>query len=54
MYRFYREILLSNISEDSKRWCEKTPKNVLHFGKIIDFFDKEFKLIHIIRDCRAI
>ncbi|MFX0134190.1 MAG: sulfotransferase [Candidatus Hodarchaeota archaeon] len=32
-----------------KRWCEKTPKNVIFFAKILKYFKKNVRLIHIIR-----
>ena len=37
-----------------KRWCEKTPLNVLFFRKIYDLFDKKVKLINIVRDGRSV
>lgn len=54
MDRFYRYILLNKISEDKKRWCEKTPANVRYFDKILSYFNNNVKLIHIIRDGRDV
>lgn len=36
------------------RWAEKTPKNVLAFQSILDFFGTEARLIHIVRDGRDV
>lgn len=36
------------------RWCEKTPKNVIFFDKILKHFKNKVKLIHIIRDGRDV
>ena len=52
--RFYRQLLFSRISDSVTRWCEKTPRNVLHFDKILAYFDQQVKLIHIIRDGRDV
>jgi len=51
--RLYRELIFHKISENSTRWCEKTPKNVEFFGEILDYF-QEVKLIHLIRDGRDV
>ena len=37
-----------------RRWCEKTPKNVRAFGEIWDAFDGEVRLVHVVRDGRAV
>lgn len=36
------------------RWCEKTPKNVLFFPQIVDHFNGNVRLLHIIRDGRDV
>ncbi|MGM0369641.1 MAG: sulfotransferase family protein [Bacillota bacterium] len=52
--RFYRMFLLNRITSQVTRWCEKTPRNVLYFKEILDYFDSQIKLIHIIRDGRDV
>lgn len=36
------------------RWCEKTPRNVLAFRNILDYFGPECRLIHLVRDGRDV
>jgi hypothetical protein len=52
--RFYRSILKYNIPNDVTRWCEKSPGNVRYFGDILDYFEEDVYLIHIIRDGRDV
>ena len=52
--RIYREFLLHKISPLATRWCEKTPRNIRHFDKILNFFQGKVKLIHMIRDGRDV
>ena len=42
------------ISAASVSWCEKTPRNVLNFGAIIDVLGGSARLIHIVRDGRDV
>lgn len=37
-----------------RRWCEKTPKNVRSFGEILQAFEDEVRLIHMVRDGRDV
>ena len=37
-----------------QRWCEKTPRNVLAFRNIIEYFGQDARLIHIVRDGRDV
>ncbi|MDA3778646.1 MAG: sulfotransferase [Bacteroidales bacterium] len=52
--RLYREFIFHKISSKSKRWCEKTPRNIEYFDKIINYYGINVKLIHLIRDGRDI
>ncbi len=36
------------------RWCEKTPKNVLVYDEIINFFKNRVKIINMVRDGRDV
>ncbi len=42
------------IPKSCNRWCEKTPKNVLFFLKILKHFNNNVKIIHIVRDGRDV
>lgn len=42
------------IKKTSYRWCEKTPSNILKVDQIFNFFDKDVKFIHIVRDGRDV
>ncbi len=37
-----------------RRWCEKSPKNVLFFDRILEYFGSEVRLIHLVRDGRDV
>lgn len=36
------------------RWCEKTPRNVLYFPRLIQHFAGRVRLLHIVRDGRDV
>ena len=38
----------------STRWLEKSPKNILFFGRIIDHFQGRVRLINLVRDGRDV
>jgi len=46
--------LIPGFDKSFKRWCEKTPKNILFFERIIDHFNNKVKLINIVRDGRDV
>jgi len=52
--RLYREILIRRVPSGVRRWSEKTPRNVRHIERIMDYFDGQVKFIHIIRDGRDV
>jgi hypothetical protein len=52
--RFYRLLLSCEIPRSAHRWCEKSTKNVLTFGRIIDHFQGRVRLIHLVRDGRDV
>src|SRR5919106_146832 len=35
-------------------WCEKTPKNVMHFDELLVHFGGDVRLIHLVRDGRDV
>ena len=47
-------LLSANIPRRCRYWCEKTPKNIHFFGRLLDHFGKSVKLIHIVRDGRDV
>jgi hypothetical protein len=38
----------------ARRWVEKSPKNILFFGRLIDHFGPEVRLLNIVRDGRDV
>lgn len=38
----------------ARRWSEKSPKNILYFGRILDYFHRRVKLIQLVRDGRDV
>jgi len=52
--RVYRELVLNRIPKTTHRWCEKTPKNIQYFDKILNYFSDQVRLIHIVRDGRDV
>jgi hypothetical protein len=52
--RLYREVFIRKIPSEVRRWSEKTPRNVRHIERIMDYFDGRVKFIHIIRDGRDV
>jgi hypothetical protein len=36
------------------RWCEKTPRNILYFPRVMELFDGRVRLLQIIRDGRDV
>jgi len=52
--RFYGYLLLNRIPRPARRWCEKTPKNIQSFNKILDYFGENAQLINMFRDGRDV
>jgi len=52
--RLYREFIRHRVSPKAKRWCEKTPRNIQYFDKILNYFKENVRLIHMIRDGRDV
>lgn len=53
--KIYRQLIAVSASCGTcDRWCEKSPKNVLFFERIIKFFSGRVRLIHIVRDGRDV
>ena len=50
---FYRD-WLDDAPATCTRWCEKSPRNILAFNDILEFFDGNVKLIQIVRDGRDV
>ena len=54
MDRLNRYIIGHKIPETCTRWCEKTPKNVLHYKKILNYCRGKIKIINLVRDGRDV
>lgn len=52
--RMYRYFLTHKIPKDINRWCEKTPYNIRFIDTILNYFNQNVKIIHIIRDGRDV
>lgn len=51
IYQYFYE---REIPESCTRWCEKTPRNVFYFERILHHFGADARLIHIVRDGRDV
>jgi hypothetical protein len=54
LHRLYREFLFGKIPATANRWLEKTPGHIRSIDKILNYFQNEVKIIHIIRDGRDV
>lgn len=52
--KIYQYFYDREIPESCTRWCEKTPRNVLYFPRILHHFGAEVRIIHIVRDGRDV
>jgi len=52
--RIQKQLLRANPFKSFDRWCEKTPKNVVFFGRILSYFKNRVRLLHIVRDGRDV
>lgn len=52
--RLYREFLVTKIPVQKARWCEKTPKNIRYLPQILKYFQKDAKIINLVRDGRDV
>lgn len=53
-YRVYKELFKARVPASAHRWCEKTPCHVRFLPEIRNYFEGEFRFIHIIRDGRDV
>jgi hypothetical protein len=42
------------VKESAVRWCEKTPKNILFFGRLLQHFGSNVRMINMVRDGRDV
>ncbi len=54
IWKIYRYLIDTQIHMKATRWCEKTPRNVLYFDRILQHFGEHVRLIHIVRDGRDV
>ena len=52
--RIYRSLLSGNLSGGSRRWAEKTPKNVQAIDRLLDYFGEGLRFLNIVRDGRDV
>ena len=53
-WKIYRHLIDSPIPDQVERWCEKTPRNVLYFERILESFGSGVRFIQIVRDGRDV
>lgn len=53
-YRLYRTFIRHKIKRTSRRYCEKSPSNILYIDLIDKLHNGNFKFIHLIRDGRDV
>jgi hypothetical protein len=52
--KIYQYLIDHEIPESCTRWCEKTPRNVFYFDRILRHFGDGVRIIHIVRDGRDV
>lgn len=52
--KFYGYLLKNAIPAECTRWCEKTPRNVLYYERILRYFGRRVRIINIVRDGRDV
>jgi hypothetical protein len=52
--RLYREFVIRKIPSAACRWIEKTPKHIQSLDKILNYFNKDAQILHIVRDGRDV
>jgi hypothetical protein len=43
-----------NVVIDCQYWCEKTPRNVMFFSRILKCFGAKLRILHVVRDGRDV
>ncbi len=54
LWKLYREFRKTDIPEECQRWCEKTPRNVIYFQKILEYYGERVRILNIVRDGRDV
>jgi len=52
--RLVRSLLEEGTSPEQLRWCEKTPRNVRVFPRLLEVFGDRTRFLHIVRDGRDV
>jgi hypothetical protein len=52
--KLYDYLLRHKIPATCTRWCEKTPRNVLYYERILKYFGKRVRVINMVRDGRDV
>lgn len=53
-WKIYQHLIENSIPDRVERWCEKTPRNILYFERILESFGSGVRLIQIVRDGRDV
>lgn len=54
LWNIYRSLNAQDIPRGCRRWCEKTPRNVLYFERILHHFGSRVRILHLVRDGRDV
>ena len=54
LWSIYRNLIKQRISDQFSRWCEKTPRNVIYFERILERFGERVRILNIVRDGRDV
>lgn len=52
--KLYDYLLQHTIPPAARRWCEKTPKNVLSYPRILHYYGSRVRIINMVRDGRDV
>lgn len=53
-WRLWWALTRTGLDAGARRWCEKTAKNVVNFGRLADYSEGDVRLVHIVRDGRDV
>jgi Sulfotransferase family len=52
--RLYHHVVFRHLPAGARRWCEKSPSNVMQIGNILAYFGPRVRVVHIVRDARDV
>jgi len=52
--KLYEYVVENENLKGAVRWCEKTPRNVLYYGRILEYYGERVRVINVVRDGRDV